>query len=101
MYLDSSVALDLALVLNECVWFPNLSLKVVDERPMYCMVLSVSEVTVALYTMFLLRHLPSNGQLGFDFFGQLHVRHSASVLSVFMIFLLCELMMAEKFVVHE
>ena len=36
MYLDSSVAFDLDLVLNECVWFPSLSLKVVLVSPMYC-----------------------------------------------------------------
>ena len=48
MYLESSVAFALHLVLKDCIWFASLSLNVVDVRPMYSLVGSSSALTVAL-----------------------------------------------------
>ena len=36
MYLESSVAFAIDLVLKDCIWFTSLSLNVIDVRPMQC-----------------------------------------------------------------
>ena len=38
-YFDNSVAFDLFLFRNECVWLLNLALKVVSQLPIYFMIL--------------------------------------------------------------
>ena len=74
-YFESSVEWDKSLFLKDCVWLPSLSLKVLLVSPIYCFWGDASDVTVALYTMFLIRQCPSSGQLGLVF-GQLHLRSS-------------------------
>ena len=51
--------------LNENIWFEYLSLNVLEVKPRY-MYVSVSVLTSALYTIFLVRQFPCRGQeLGF------------------------------------
>ena len=72
MNLDSWVESFIEYSLNERLWFPKRSLNVVLVRPMYCIGDgSDGDVTVALYTIFLAWQLPSKGQLGLSFRGQL------------------------------
>ena len=68
MCLLSSVELRLDSELNGALWLASLSLNAVAVNPTYVSVLS-SLITVAWYTISLLRQFPSKGHAAF--FGQL------------------------------
>ena len=101
MYFESSVELDRDSFLKDWVWLPSLSLKVVLVSPIYSLWCEDSVVTVALYTMFLAKQLPSSGQLALDLLGQLHVLSGSVVGVAFRIFLLWLLIMLLTLSVHE
>ena len=60
--------------LNECLCIPSLALNVVEHNPVYKFSVWSFCVTVASYTTFFKRHLPSKGQG--VFLGQQHVLSS-------------------------